>query len=54
MRTDADHMACVRDPTVELLLGHTATVTDACCRYRRIIEWSPVLRLDGEDIDGRR
>jgi hypothetical protein len=27
-RTDADHQACVRDPAIELLLSHTATLTD--------------------------
>lgn len=31
MRTDADDPACVRDPTIELLLGHTATLTDEWC-----------------------
>ena len=31
MRTDADHPARVRDPTIELLLSHTATLTG---RYR--------------------
>ena len=29
MRTDADHPARVRDPAIELLLGHTATLADA-------------------------
>jgi hypothetical protein len=28
MRTDADDPARVRDPTIELLLSHTATLTD--------------------------
>ena len=28
MRTDADDLARVRDPAVELLLSHTATLTD--------------------------
>jgi hypothetical protein len=28
MRTDADDPACVRDPTIEPLLSHTATLTD--------------------------
>ena len=28
MRTDADHLACIRDPAIELLLSHTATLTD--------------------------
>ena len=28
MRTDADDQARVRDPTIELLLIHTATLTD--------------------------
>jgi hypothetical protein len=27
MRTDADDPACVRDPTIELVLSHTATLT---------------------------
>src|SRR2546425_6499391 len=31
MRTDADGPACVRDPTIELLLSHTATLTDEWC-----------------------
>ncbi len=28
MRTDTDNLARVRDPTIELLLRHTATLTD--------------------------
>ena len=28
MRPDADHLACVRDPALELLLSHTATLTN--------------------------
>ena len=28
MRTDADHPTRVRDPTIELLLTHTAILTD--------------------------
>ena len=28
MRTDADHPPCVRDPAIELLLSHTAALTD--------------------------
>ena len=28
MRTDADDPARVRDPAIELLLSHTATLTD--------------------------
>jgi hypothetical protein len=28
MWTDANHQACVRDPAIELLLSHTATLTD--------------------------
>ncbi|MEJ7721136.1 MAG: hypothetical protein WKF58_12120 [Ilumatobacteraceae bacterium] len=28
MRTGADHPARVRDPAIELLLSHTATLTD--------------------------
>jgi hypothetical protein len=42
MRTDADDPARVRDPAIELLLSHTATLTD---------EWrgsSAVLRLAPE------
>ena len=35
MRTDADDPACVRDPTIELLLNHTATVTDEWCSRPR-------------------
>jgi hypothetical protein len=31
MRTDADHPACVRDPAIELLFNHTATLTDERC-----------------------
>jgi hypothetical protein len=27
MRTGADDPACVRDPTIQLLLSHTATLT---------------------------
>jgi hypothetical protein len=30
MSTDADDQARVRAPAVELLLSHTATLTDAC------------------------
>jgi hypothetical protein len=32
VRTDADDPACVRDPTLELPLSHTATFTDESCR----------------------
>jgi hypothetical protein len=28
MRTNADHLAGVRDAAIELLLSHTATLTD--------------------------
>jgi hypothetical protein len=28
MRADADDLARVRDPTIELLLGHTGSLTD--------------------------
>ena len=35
MRADADHLARVRDPTVEQLLSHTATLTDARGPVRR-------------------
>jgi hypothetical protein len=31
MRTDADDLACVRDPAIELLLSHAATLTDEWC-----------------------
>src|SRR5882757_3670199 len=27
VRADADHLACVRDPTTEMLLSHTVTLT---------------------------
>ena len=37
MRTDADDLACVRDPAIELLLSHTVTLTDEWCgRPRRV------------------
>jgi hypothetical protein len=36
MRTDADNLVCVRDPTIELLLSHTATLTDERCRRRPV------------------
>jgi len=35
MRTDADHPARVRDPAIELLLSHTATLTDGWCSRQR-------------------
>jgi len=35
MRTDADDPARVRDPTIELLLSHTATLTDEWCSRPR-------------------
>lgn len=35
MRTDADDVARVRDPVIELLLSHTATMTDEWCSRRR-------------------
>src|SRR2546421_12757043 len=35
MRTDADHEVRVRDPAIELLLSHTATLTDEWCSRRR-------------------
>lgn len=35
MRTDADHLACVRDPADELLLSHTVTLTEALSGRRR-------------------
>ena len=28
MRTDSDHLACVRSPALELLLIHTAILTE--------------------------
>src|SRR5438270_560600 len=34
MRTDADHLARVRDPAIKLLLSHTATLTEWCSRPR--------------------
>jgi len=33
MRTDSDHQTCVRDPAIELLLRHTATLTDEVASY---------------------
>ena len=36
VRTDADDPARVRDPAVELLLSHTATLTDEWCSRRRV------------------
>src|ERR1700688_4298476 len=33
MRTDTDHRAGVRDPAIELLLNHTATLTDRRCSH---------------------
>ncbi|MCU1427409.1 MAG: hypothetical protein JWL83_1409 [Actinomycetia bacterium] len=33
MRTDADDPARVRDPTLELLLSHTTTLTDEWCTH---------------------
>ena len=35
MRTDAHDLACVRDPAIELLLSHAATLTDQWCSRRR-------------------
>ena len=35
MRTDADDLAWVRDPALELLLSHAATLTDEWCSRRR-------------------
>ena len=35
MRTDADDQARVRGPAIELLLSHTATLTDEWCSRRR-------------------
>jgi hypothetical protein len=35
MRTDAYHPARVRDPAIELLLSHTASVTAEWCSRRR-------------------
>src|SRR6202023_3515509 len=54
MRTDADDPACVRDPAIELLLSHTATLTDEWCsrprprrqRLARIGEIRPAAELD--------
>ena len=34
MRTDADHPPCVRDPAIELVLGHTGTLTDEWSSHR--------------------
>ena len=34
MRTDADDLACVRDPAIELLLSHTER-SRLCHRLRR-------------------
>ena len=36
MRTDADHLARVRDPAIELLLGHTATLADEAVELRDV------------------
>ena len=33
MRTDADDLARVRDPAIELLLTHTSTLTDEWCEH---------------------
>ena len=38
MRTDADDPACVRDPAIELLLSHTATLTDEWCSRPRPVD----------------
>jgi len=38
MRTDAHHPACVRDPAIELLLSHTATLTDEWCSRPRPVD----------------
>jgi hypothetical protein len=38
MRTDADDPACVRDPAIELLLSHTATLTDEWCSSLRPVD----------------
>jgi hypothetical protein len=48
MRTDADDLARVRDPTVELLLSHTATLTDEWCSRPRPVEggWRASARSD--------
>jgi hypothetical protein len=35
MQTDADDPARVRDPAIELLLSHTATLTGEWCSRRR-------------------
>ena len=35
MWTDADHLARVRDPAIELLLGHMATLTDGADLFDR-------------------
>src|ERR1700730_11600820 len=46
MRTDADDPARVRDPTIELMLSHTATLTDQWLQppaaNRQRPRWSPV------------
>jgi hypothetical protein len=34
MRTDAHDLARVRDPAIELLLGHVSTLTDEPCSTR--------------------
>ena len=38
MRTDADDKACVRDPTIELLFSHRATLTDEWCSRPRPVD----------------
>jgi hypothetical protein len=35
MRTHADDLPRVRDPAIELLLSHTATLTDERCSHQR-------------------
>jgi hypothetical protein len=44
MRTDADDPARVRDPTLELLLTHTATLTKTAALSLVMRECEPKLR----------
>ena len=60
MRTDADDLARVRDPAIELLLSHPATLTDEWCEPRPRGGSSPGimalgrLRREDQGVDGWR
>jgi hypothetical protein len=49
MGTDADDLARVRDPAIELLLSHLTTLTDEWCSRERLAVFAGGFRLDAAE-----